>query len=186
MLLQELRYHTSSAHQQVEKLLVPRIRSVASMYDYASLLRVFYGYFKPLEDNIDHHLEKQYLPDYEQRRKAASLAADLGHISGSADIIYCADLPRITNTFQAIGALYVMEGSVLGGKVIKAMLLKNLPADTLQGFEFFSGYGEDTGAMWKAFTDALDNNFNMPGAHDEIVTAANDTFLKFKDWAGSN
>ena len=53
-------------------------------------------------------------------------------------------LPSIPGTAEAIGALYVMEGSTLGGQIIKKMIAKQLGTAEDHATSFFNGYGEAT------------------------------------------
>ena len=64
-------------------------------------------------------------------------------------------LPGIENEVQAQGALYVLEGSTLGGRGITKMLLRQCPWLTLQKLTFFNGYGAGTGPMWLSFHTAF-------------------------------
>src|ERR1044071_10443423 len=106
MLLDELRTRTASAHQQLEKLLVPRIKQATSNEAYASVLQLFYGYFKPLEDKISKYVDGTLLPDYEERRKTAAIVADIHYLSGQrGPFKLCTNLPVVDNSRQAMGAL---------------------------------------------------------------------------------
>jgi len=63
-------------------------------------------------------------------------------------------LPEIKNTAQAFGALYVIEGSTLGGQIIKKMVQKQLCMEGNNGLSFFDGYREATSDMWQVFKGA--------------------------------
>ena len=91
-------------------------------------------------------------------------------------------LPEISGHAAALGAMYVIEGSTLGGQIICNMLKKQLKIE--DGLSFFSGYGEQTIPMWKRFQAVLD----LPGSQqgDKIIEAANDTFGKFEVWFDLN
>lgn len=58
--------------------------------------------------------------------------------------------------YQALGVLYVMEGSTLGGNIIKKNLQKN-PSFENYHFAFLGVYGEHVGKFWKQLTDFLDH-----------------------------
>lgn len=187
LLLEKLKSHTSVAHQELEKLTIPRIKQATDKEAYLSVLKLFYGFFHPLEIEVSKHVDPTLLPDYEERRKSTALLSDINYLSGTQDPLkLCDDLPVISNSRQAIGALYVMEGSTLGGKIIKSILIKNLGADGSKGFDFFGGYGDDTESKWNVFKQTVNEKFSDPATHDEILTAANDTFKKFKRWAEIN
>jgi heme oxygenase len=171
---------TQENHKETEKLLLPRLNSIKSKQDYAAILRMFYGYFFPLENIIQASITPLQLHDIAERRNAGTILRDLASIQEAASgIMLCENLPAISSAAQAFGALYVMEGSTLGGKIIARMLLKNaafpVPEDALH---FFSGYRDDTGPKWKAFLEAL----NKQTAIEEITTSANETFFYLKSW----
>jgi heme oxygenase len=71
----------------------------------------------------------------------------------------------------------VVEGSTLGGQVISRQLAKaNI---TLRSY--FSGYGERTGPLWKAFCQLLSQEAT-PDSQTEIVQSASLTFQKLNAW----
>lgn len=61
------------------------------------------------------------------------------------------------NKYEALGALYVIEGSTLGGNVMAKQLSKT-EGFAEQSFHYFGCYGAKTGIMWKSFKDILDQN----------------------------
>ncbi len=171
---------TQKLHSEVEAMLLPKLSSIKNVADYAAILRTFYGYYYPLESSIGQFITPSCLPDINERRKAVAILHDLNGIENSStEIPLCTDLPKIGNTNHALGALYVLEGSTLGGKMIARMLLKNsavpIPEEALT---FFSGYREETGSKWKAFLQVL----NQQEETDAIVKAANETFYYLKGW----
>lgn len=126
------------------------------------------------------------LPDFATRRKAEAIKTDLAHIEkatpNASALPICHDLPEITDASQALGYLYVMEGSTLGGKVIARLLEETLGINQQNGAAFFYGYGPETGAKWKAFREALVSYAESSGEEERIIAAANQTFLKFETW----
>ena len=179
MLAALLKEQTLTQHQQLEKLLVSQIKSVGSRDDYVNLLQLFYTYFGGLEDLINRYISTAQLPDHEQRRKTAALANDIKAFGAQpAAKAAVKDLPQINNVGTALGALYVIEGSTLGGSIISKMISGRIGID--KGLSFFNGYGETGMQMWGIFKDVL----NRRPADEEavIVKAANDTFLYFEKW----
>ncbi|RLZ08730.1 biliverdin-producing heme oxygenase [Faecalibacter macacae] len=61
---------------------------------------------------------------------------------------------HLKNRAEALGALYVIEGSMLGGMVI-AKQLKKYPDLETANFNYFGHYGQDIGPIWKAFVNYL-------------------------------
>jgi heme oxygenase (biliverdin-IX-beta and delta-forming) len=181
MITESLKTATRIPHAELEKTLVARIRGTRTRSDYRQLLELFYGFYKPLEECIAPFLGDG-LPDFADRRKAASILHDLRPLDGSHAQKLCTDLPHIRNVSQSLGAMYVMEGSTLGGRIITKMLSGNLQDEPGITFSFFEGYGDQTDTMWAAFKDKLNNHSNDTASQEEMITAAHETFIKFKHW----
>ncbi|WP_333886142.1 biliverdin-producing heme oxygenase [Sphingobacterium siyangense] len=177
MIKEELRNQTASPHQQLEKLVVARLKSIRSNAEYADLLKIFYSYFKNLEEAIAPYITANILADYPERRHAVSLAEDIVDLGGDLNELPEVHVPNIDSTAKALGALYVMEGSVMGGMVIVQMLAKY---GIIEGVSFFSGYGSETSQKWNVFIDVLRANISEEHAADAIY-AARETFARFAD-----
>ncbi len=190
MILEAIKAQTSASHQQLEAVdfLSPLTHPGVTLSHYGKVLRVFYGYFYPLEQVIDRFgLVREYLPDYDTRRKAAALRADLHRLEeDTAAIRLYDDLPTINTPAQAFGSLYVMEGSTLGGRLIAKNLAQALGLDASGGAAFFNGYGPQTGSRWKAFQQAM-LRFSADFHQDEeMIDTANETFQKLEQWIRRN
>jgi heme oxygenase (biliverdin-IX-beta and delta-forming) len=194
LISESLKEATRIPHAALEKSMVERLRQTDTPAAYAGLLRIFYGFYKPLEQLIDQFIDKDHLPDYERRRKSAAIINDLEQL-GDARVGKLSNyLPVITNNSQAFGALYVLEGSTLGGRIICNMLKKNVRLDNpgeqvsvpANAFSFFEGYGEATGQMWTTFKTKLDNYAADEARKLEIIDAATATFVNFKKWMIDN
>lgn len=176
MLSNEIKEATKVAHQQLEKTVVQRLKEIRSAADYASFLKVFYAYFRAVEQAIAPFVTPEVLPDYPQRRNASYLRRDIEALGGGVDELPEAVAPAISNPAEAMGALYVLEGSIMGGPYIVQMLRK-YGMET--GFSFFSGYGEETGSMWAAFTTALNATAQTDEAREAAIRKASETFSRF-------
>jgi heme oxygenase len=186
MLSEKLKENTKINHQLLEKKLVANMRSITDKQGYAKLISLFYGFFGGLELLINKQLDISFLPDYPQRRKTTALADDLTNLDANLPALATGDaLPTINNHMQALGALYVIEGSTLGGKIISKMMQQQLSLSDNTGLSFFNSYGEQTLAMWQVFKQAIDRPLN-PVDEDMVIKAANDTFIKFGEWFDSN
>ena len=95
----------------------------------------------------------------------------------------CSTLPRVATFADALGCLYVLEGSTLGGQFIRREVAARLGLTPDRGCAFFAGYGERTGAMWKAFGAAVTAHADArPEDRDVIVAAAVETFTRLDEW----
>jgi heme oxygenase len=183
MMIKYLRESTEPLHQELERILIPRINQTHTPAAYISLLKLFYGYYYPLEQHIAAHLDTTFPGGFEQRRKAPLLLQDMAIINGSPvePPPLAADIPEITDAGQALGALYVLEAFALGEQVI-SQLAHNVP-DVSKAFSFFEGYGTNTQTMWDNFVHYLDGYNGTDAQKARLIKAATDTFLKFRLWA---
>lgn len=184
--IEKLRTETKSIHQALEKALIPNIKQANSPEAYAQILKIFYGYFNAMETLLDAQLSDKIVPAYTQRRKSNAILQDLKSINSNSNLAVAKDLPHITNVNEALGALYVLEGSTLGGRVITKMLMQNLNLTDAAQLQFFSGYGDQTEAMWGSFLSTLNQHATDDVAQHEIINAATETFSKFKSWIEKN
>lgn len=180
ILIDKVRTATYDLHQSLDHSLVPYLETIKSKEQYADLLQLFYGFFRPVYDKIDVNLELQYLPDYLNRRKPEWILNDLQDLEVNYTIQLCEHLPEIKNNAAAFGALYVLEGSTLGGVVIRKMLYDQLHID--KGLTFFSGYGKQTREYWNVFINSLNNLDNHSNAEEIVIQTAAATFKSFKEW----
>lgn len=181
-ILTQLRSQTAHQHQQTEDL-VGVMREDFSLEDYKKLLTRFYAFYKSFEPKMSDALRENTIEfDYENRQNTPKLFSDLESLGMSeteiAEIKSFDDLPALDSKENIFGALYVVEGSTLGGQVISRHLKEKFGFDESGGNAFFSGYGKETGTMWKIFRDAItdfsDGNINRK----QIIGAANETFTK--------
>ena len=183
-IMERLKNETKSAHQQLEKATIPYIKNAQDEASYAYLLRMFYGYFQPVEVKIQRLIDSSLIQDIAERRQSAALVSDLRVIGSETEgLATTSSTPVLETIPQALGAMYVLEGSTLGGRFISQMLAKQLNRSAENGIGFFSGYGEKTQNKWNYFTDMVNQYVaNHPLNANEIVAAANETFSKFGEW----
>jgi heme oxygenase (biliverdin-IX-beta and delta-forming) len=144
-----------------------------------------YGFYAPLEPRLGRAPGLVELGvDLERRRRAHLFAADLLHLGGHpARLPRCAALPRVDTTARALGALYVLEGSTLGGVFLLHQVGRALGVTPATGGSGVAPYGAALRGMWVSYTDALDRFVRArPGEEPEIVDAAQDTFERMIGW----
>lgn len=164
------------AHQKLEKEVILKLKAIRSDEDYIALLKNFNTYFSALENAITPYITPEVLADFPQRRNSAYIKRDIIELGGDATAKTGIEVPEIKNALDAMAALYVMEGSIMGGKIIVQMLAKG---GVTKGVSFFSGYGEDTGRMWGTFVQALDQTGKNKDDENRAVEVANETFNCF-------
>lgn len=173
-----LRAATAPVHARLEHDLDWRAR-VSTRDGYRALLARFHGFHAAYEAAIA--LALADAPFFEPRRRLDALTADLSDLGLSVAGI--AALPRpdpigLAGTGAATGALYVLEGSTLGGQVIGRHVAGTLGPGT--PCRYYSAHGPRTGAMWSAFRARLDG---LPEADGPpAIAAATATFDALRDW----
>jgi len=183
--VKDLRTGTQEWHQKLEDLELSRsiLRDDIRMEDYTRYLSAMYGYVQPFEAQAFEQLRAQ-LPDIAERRKAHLLEADLRILGLSEAQIET--LPKaaieLDTQAQRMGAMYVMEGSTLGGMVIAKHIHKTLGLDPQNGASFFQPYGQTLSARWKSFLAAFTDYTLSEQAEQEVITAATDTFKGIYHW----
>ena len=183
-LLTRLKAETRSQHQQTETLLyASELRSCTlSREAYGHLLAIHYVFHQALETAVAAQTDFFAGYDAEVRRKTPWLAADLTYMHVPLPL----PDPHLFanwNGYQLLGALYVAEGSMLGGQLIAGILRKTPALSDIATSQFFGGYGEQTGPLWRAFGTYLTARAN---GHDRvIVQAADSAFGYFQHLAGA-
>ncbi|HEX4608640.1 MAG TPA: biliverdin-producing heme oxygenase [Urbifossiella sp.] len=179
-LLAELKTRTRPHHERIEAGLNP-MREGLTRADYEYLLAGFYGFYAPWEDRAATALRPDLRAEFDRRRKAPALDRDLRFLGADpAGLPRCARLPPTDSAAAVLGAMYVVEGSTLGGQHIARHLARTLGVRPGAGCDFFSGYGDETGAMWKQFRAWL--TAHGVGQEEVVVAAAADTFDRLGAW----
>ncbi len=179
MLIEQIRVATAAEHKALEEKLFPFLNNINSKEQYAQLLNAFYGYIFPVQEKIIEHIDQNIVPDIIERRNASFIANDLNSLQIPLTNSLSNNLPAINDHASAMGALYVLEGSTLGGKIIAKTIAEKL--SSTEALSFFKGYGTETGVMWKKFTQYLEHPENHKNAKTVINTAA-DSFRRFGIW----
>jgi heme oxygenase (biliverdin-IX-beta and delta-forming) len=179
-----LKSETKSEHDAAESALRffdPQF----SIEDYSKTIRLFFGFYHPLEEQLWH------VPgwaeaglDLEHRRKSVRLESDLRAlgISNPHSLPFCSNLPKLDGLGDGFGCLYVLEGATLGGRHISRYLREKLNVLPETTGAFHAGYGERTGAMWSEFREKLTAYADGRDENKKIVDAALATFRSLREW----
>jgi len=149
-LLQALRDATSVQHRDVETLL-PASWSTLGRDGYAAYLGRMAGFHLPVEARLfeAHDWAALGLHDATERRRAPLLRAELAALGvDPAALPYAFDVPDVADVARALGVLYVLEGSTLGGQVLAREVTRGA---TGVPTAFLGGAGDATGARWTSF-----------------------------------
>jgi heme oxygenase len=186
VLRDQLRLHTQAQHARIEAALdIPA--SIRNHDDYVRLLGAFYGFYLPFETALLPHEAALSNVGVELsiRRKAHRVREDLQSLRVSdeamGELALCSS-PALPTWRHALGSLYVVEGSTLGGQVIARQLRSHLNLQPHLHLRFFSAYGARTGAMWRAFVTSL-NGLNLAAEQTaDVLQGAEETFATLERW----
>jgi len=132
-LLLALREGTRDCHKALEARL-PFFEASFDVAAYSRLIQAYYGFHAPLEARLGAYQEPM-------RTKTPTLTLDLQALSLSAADIdalpLCQALPAISSEASALGVMYVLEGSTLGGQVLKRAMAERLGLGPAAGTGFF-------------------------------------------------
>ena len=177
--LDKLRAATTQSHTALEELPVSiSIMSPNVTNDqYALYLSLMLDVVKDAEENI-FPTAHAAVKGLDVHPKAQFIEADIKALGFKKLQSYkplSSNLNEITPAF-ALGVMYVIEGSSLGGRVILKNINTVLGHDAENGGSYFTGYGGQTGSHWKTFLGSLIEYEKLHNAETEIVAGANFAF----------
>lgn len=145
-----LRAETAACHQRLEARSAVLERA-ASPDRRGGLVLAFHRLHSAADAGLAPLLAGSPGLDYRRRRRLPLLRADLASLRVRPGPRPAPPSP--TCQAEAMGMLYVLEGSTLGAQVIRRDLAR-AGAD-FRGLSFLDPYGAETGAMWRSFLAVL-------------------------------
>lgn len=181
-----LRHATAAVHERLHH--VPVFAALAEgrldHAAYVGLLGRLYGFHDPFEAAIEQAGPPGLQPA--EWRRANLLRSDMAALGQSEAAIR--RLPRHPvigrrwSPARAMGVLYVIEGSTLGGRLLAQQLDHVVPADGDAGRSFLlagTGMGH---VRWRDFCTTLDFCGEDIVSRAEMVAGAIETFRDFEAW----
>jgi len=178
-ILAELKQSTATLHLDTEKKLYADqiMNGTLSLPAYRHLLLTHFLFHAALENAME---EKSALAagyELDTRRKTPFLWKDFQELREDSTPVVAA-LFSDWRPGQLLGACYVAEGSMLGGKVIEKHLRKSESLKSVPRFHFYGMYGEKTGEKWKTFSQFL--TVHAQAYPDQVLEGANEAFRLFQ------
>lgn len=179
--LAAVRAATRDRHRRLEARVDPA-RAFSSRARYRELLSELFGFHAAIHGQLArsaalHFPELGPLPE-----RSLLLAQDLRHLAADpASLPRCSALPATPTAAHTIGALYVIEGSALGGAVLGRMADRQLGLTSTTGAGFFAA-DADLSQRWKLITTTLEHQGTLDGSSTAIVAGAADTFDCLEAW----
>ncbi len=165
-----LRTATSPAHQRLDDVISHDLDFGTASYT-ALLLGLARGLI-PIENALEVAGVSCIFPDWPERRRSDALRADLADLGETLPAI--SDTFSVTGTAQALGALYVLEGSRLGSQVLLKRAFASDSAAVHRATRHLThGQGKK---FWPSFVEVLDHSIDAQVAPNEVIEGANRAF----------
>lgn len=148
--LEVLRTATAPKHAAIEQLL--GLRGPFGLPHYGRVLQGFGAFLAAWEPRMARTLGRTPVRDFFARGRRVDLVQwDLRmlELPGVADAR--AFVPALPGVPEALGSLYVLEGSALGGQFIASRAQRLLGLTPERGAAYFHGCGSGTAARWREF-----------------------------------
>lgn len=178
MVVDRLRQETAALHKSVESR-VDLLSSALGPQRYIRILQAFHAFFVPCGVALEKNCPDAYANLRGIQQRTDRLRADLSALDAApdADLDARCSIPAVTDAGHWLGALYVIEGSALGGQIISRHLEKHFGWKEGRGYSFFRGYAAQTGERWKQVCAALDSS---EAPYNQICEGAHQSFNHLK------
>lgn len=187
LFFKRLRQETAESHQNLEDNPLSRaiLSPSVSLNDYQTYLAALFGLTIACEDEIFPAIS-HVITDLADRYKSRLIIDDLlatGLSEAEVDAlpVYRFEFSTIA---EALGIMYVLEGSTLGGKILYRHIHEVLGLTPENGASYFWGYGPQTGNLWKSFISSLTQFVDEHEERDSVIGSAKKTFTIIDNWLG--
>ena len=168
-----LRASTAGLHAVVDARFAPMLD--AGEAGYRSFLLATAAAVFPLEQSLLAAGVGALLPDWTRRTRAAALRADLTDL-GITDVA-AATAPPLAGAARMFGALYVLEGSRLGAKLLVPDLLAGVSTRVRAATRYLR-HGEGH-RLWQSFLTHLESSQDVRACPGEAIAGARLAFALF-------
>ena len=182
-----LRAATHDVHMRLHrhKSFMDLAEGTIELMSYTSLLARLYGFHLPLEQALVQASSSLGIEiDMDSRRRAHRLRHDLQAMEITETQIEAlpriVTLPPLTTCGRLVGALYVREGSTLGGRVLARQLDRFVGSGSMHGRLFLAG-GPGEPRLWQRCC-ALVEQIAADGHLDGMIASAINTFVALETW----
>lgn len=162
-----LRAATTAEHERVDRLFGSY--DLADRPGYRAFLLAQAAAFLPVERALHVAGAERLVPDWPQRVRGHLLHADLAALGTAAPEGMCA--PQLADDAALIGAVYVLEGSRLGGAVLKRGLPEGAPHSFLSA--------PQQPGSWRKLLEIMDKVLYGPGSIEAAAGVARQVFECF-------
>ncbi len=179
MLIQKIRADTLVEHAALQaalNILDPK----STLSEYIETIQIFEAFVALWEETGDTACPPRMRAAFLERKRAKLLQDDLAYFHAPR-LRTPAVMPSFESPLTFLGAMYVMEGSTLGGQVISRHLESAFSLSDGRGYSFFRGHGSETVTLWKSFSALLEEQVKE-GDQEAVASGARQMFTAFHSW----
>ena len=177
----QLREATAADHEAVEKS-IPLLGNDLTLATYLATLEQMFPFISAWEMFAGDNAPPEIAFLIAARERSHLLEADIIALGGRVRRGEHVALPEITGSSAFLGAMYVMEGSRLGGQLIAQYVSSKLSLRS--GTTYFHGFGTKTGGMWKEVISRIETSIPDTEAASAVLVAKA-MFRAFGQWMAS-
>jgi heme oxygenase len=166
-----LRAATRQDHDRVDRL--GGAFDLADPAGYGAFLLAHAAVLPPLEAALDAAPPQDLPPYWPERRRTAALLSDLAELGLEAPDP--SRIPAPATAAERVGALYVLEGSRLGGILLRRRLAEAQPGAP----SAYLAHGEGA-PLWRTFLEWLDSRALDPVQTHAAIDGARGVFEAFE------
>ncbi|MEG1678708.1 MAG: biliverdin-producing heme oxygenase [Stenotrophomonas sp.] len=152
---QQLKAATHNTHDSLDKR-VMAADIFASRDSFARFLRVQYRFHRDIDALYAHQGLLALIPDLAERRRLPKIARDLQDLGSDIPAHSTPLVDTDISLPNALGWLYVAEGSNLGGTVLFKLARDRLQLHADFGARHLAAHADGAARHWRSFTAALD------------------------------
>ena len=174
-LSQRLKQETAPQHEQMHHLM-EQAQPFSSRAQYAKFVAVQYLFQRDVEHLFEDPAVQSLVSDLSDRGRATDSQADLSDLQAPVP-----DEPIVTQGVtapEALGWLYVSEGSTLGAAFLLKEVNEKLGLDGQFGARNLAAYPDGRAKVWKRFVASLDAP-ELDGTQDRVVAGALAAYARF-------
>lgn len=188
-LMDRLKSETAAAHDRTEAIPFNEciIDGTMPQGRYAGQLECWGRVHGALESSLDSSQDpfvKMVWPG--TTRRAPLISADLAW-HGEADapeearaatteMVQWVEAVASEDPVKLLGILYVLEGSTLGGMILRKHLSELYGIEGEEGLAYYSAHGRNVMPNWKLFKARMNEGVPCPDAQRRVIEAASETF----------
>ncbi|MEN7530509.1 biliverdin-producing heme oxygenase [Cupriavidus sp. DL-D2] len=171
-----LKQETAAQHERMHTLM-ESADPFASREGYARFVAAQYLFQRDVEHLFADAAVRAAVPDLDGRGRAEASLADLKDLKWDAPT---GDIASAGVAMpEALGWLYVSEGSTLGAAFLFKAAKESLGLSAEFGARNLAAYPEGRAVAWRNFVAALDSDAVPAQTHDAVIAGANAAYDRF-------